>query len=98
MKRKTASARAYHGIVASLPCVLCEEIGQTQQTRTEVHHCREGAGMGQRGHDFDVVALCEDCHRGRQGIHGDRSLLRIANVSERGLRNITAEKAWRKAA
>ena len=94
MASKTKAARTYHAAVASLPCVLCELIGQTQTTHTEVHHLREGQGMSQRAHHFRVAALCEECHRGTAGIHGDRALLRIANVSEGDLADITAEKAW----
>lgn len=91
---KSKAARTYHEAVANLDCVLCGAIGQSQAARTEVHHLRSDAGMGQRSHHFNVAALCEDCHRGTMGIHGDRSLLRIAKVSERDLADMTAEKAW----
>lgn len=91
---KSRAATTYHAAVASLPCVLCEAVGQTQTSGTEVHHLRADAGMGQRSHHFNVAALCEDCHRGQLGVHGDRALLRIAKVSERDLADITAEKAW----
>jgi hypothetical protein len=91
---KSKAARSYHEVVASLPCVLCDLIGQNQTAHTEVHHLREGSGLSQRAHHFRVAALCEDCHRGSAGIHGDRALLRIANVSEGNLADITAEKAW----
>lgn len=77
--------------VASLPCQLCKALGQTQETRTEVHHMRTGQGMAQRASDFLAIALCSDCHRGPLGLHGDRSLLRIAKLDEFDLLAMTVE-------
>jgi hypothetical protein len=54
-----------------------------QTSKTDVHHIRHGAGIGQRNSDYLTIPLCHDqCHQGANGIHGDRSLLRIANVTE----------------
>lgn len=97
-KVKTAASRAYHATVADLPCRLCIRLGQPQTSPTTVHHIREGQGLSQRAHHFLVVALCRDCHQGRHGVHGDRSLLRIAKVDELTLAAETAEAAWRVAA
>lgn len=83
MSKPTKSERDHMARVASLPCVLCERLGQHQWTRTTVHHLRAGQGAGQRASNYLVVALCQDCHTdGRLGMHGDRTLLRIANVDE----------------
>jgi hypothetical protein len=47
-----------------------------------LHHIREGQGAGQRASHWLVIPVCPECHQGPNGIHGDRSLLRIAKVSE----------------
>ena len=68
--------------VAALPCALCERLGMEQTTPTEVNHIRTGQGMSQRSSNYLTIPLCQECHRGPQGLHGDRSLFRIAKVSE----------------
>ncbi len=78
---KTAAGRAHMGRVAALGCVLCRLRG-IGTPPAEVHHVRLGQGMAQRASDFLTVPLCPSCHRGPFGIHGDRRLLRAANVSE----------------
>lgn len=75
----------YLRLVAALPCVLCSRNGLIQEARTEVHHLRESEGMGQRAQDWLGIAACSHCHRGPAGIHGDRSLLRVAKVDEADL-------------
>ena len=81
-KKKTDQEKAYHRLLALMPCMLCAELNQEQRTRTEVHHIRAGAGMGQRsGHNL-ALPLCSECHRGSQGVHGDKSRLRIASTNE----------------
>ncbi len=55
----------------------------TQSSKTDVHHVREGQGVAQRASDYLAIPLCHSgCHQGPQGIHGDRSLLRLAKASE----------------
>lgn len=71
------------GRVAAMDCILCRLLGMQQESKTDVHHIREGQGMAQRASNWLVVPLChEGCHQGPNGIHGDRSLLRIAKVDE----------------
>jgi hypothetical protein len=41
--------------------------------------------MSDRASDYLAVALCVDCHRGHDGFHGTKALLRIAKVSEMDL-------------
>lgn len=77
--------------VRGLPCVLCTLLGTPQTSHTTAHHIREGQGMSQRAPDMLTVALCRECHQGKQGIHGDRTLLKIAKVSELGLLALTLE-------
>jgi len=69
-------------LVHALPCVVCTELGETQTSHTQAHHVREGQGMSQRAQDWLTIPLCEDCHTGRSGIHGDRSRWRLACMDE----------------
>lgn len=62
--------------VSQTPCVICGS------WPVEIHHAREGQGMGQRASHFMVAALCSECHRSSLGLHGDRTLLRIHKLSE----------------
>lgn len=68
--------------VLAMPCVLCARLGMTQSGRTFAHHARTGQGASQRASDFLAIPLCYACHQGDQGIHGDRSLMRVAKVEE----------------
>ena len=88
----TAKESAYVARVRSLSCVLCDMLGQRQTTPTNVHHPREGQGMSQRADHFLSIALCQECHQGKLGIHGDRTLLRIAKVDEMDLLAATVER------
>jgi hypothetical protein len=62
--------------VSSLPCSLCGD------SPVEVHHIREGQGMAQRANHFLTIPLCPACHRGPNGVHGDRSMMRIMKKDE----------------
>jgi hypothetical protein len=81
-RRRTEAESRHLGRVKALRCVLCTELGMTQQGTTEAHHIRAGQGGAQRASDWLAVALCEDCHRGPRGIHGDRSRLMQAKCTE----------------
>lgn len=84
MKRQHESAHLSN--VADLPCALCAE------SPCEVHHIREGQGMSQRASHYLTVPLCPGCHRGPQGVHGDKTMLRIHKTSEIQLLADTIEK------
>lgn len=77
--------------VAKLPCVLCKHLGRGIVRPVQVHHLRHGQGMGQRAANWLTIALCQDCHQGPNGLHGDRSLLRIGKVDELDLLAMTIE-------
>lgn len=82
-KRATAAEQRHMDRVAELGCILCKKIGAQQFSKTDLHHIREGQGMAQRASNWLVVPLCHDsCHQGPLGIHGDRTLLRIAKADE----------------
>lgn len=81
--RATDIEREHMGRVKRLRCVLCARLGQEQESITDVHHLREEQGGAQRASNWLVAALCHlRCHQGPTGIHGDRSLLRLAKCTE----------------
>ena len=82
MKRRTAAESRHLDRIAGLPCALCYLMNESQQGPTRCHHIREGQGGSQRASDFLTVPLCDEHHQGPQGIHGDRTLWRIAKLAE----------------
>lgn len=75
----TIAEKRHMGRVAQLSCGLCGAHG------VEVHHIRTGLGMAQRASHYLTVPVCPDCHRGPQGIHGDKTMLRIRKWTEMDL-------------
>ena len=74
--------------VAGLPCATCGVYG------VQVHHIREGQGMAQRADDWLTIPLCPDCHTGKNGIHGDKTMLRIMKATELDLLADTYRKIY----
>jgi hypothetical protein len=91
-KHKSAAAKRYHARLAEQPCALCVELGMAQTTPTEIHHIRAGQGMSQRAGHFLALPLSYEAHRGPNGIHGDRSLWRIAGHDELSLLDVVLER------
>lgn len=75
-KQATAAERRYMDKVSKLRCVICGDRSEC------LHHVREGQGMGQRAQHYLVIPLCNDCHTGTHGIHGDRSRWKIFKMDE----------------
>lgn len=84
------SVKTHKNRVAALGCILCQALG-LPPSPAQLHHIREGHGMSQRASDWLVIPLCPSCHQGNTGIHGDRSLLRIAKMEELDLLALTME-------
>lgn len=84
----TAAEKRHMYRVASLPCACCGVTG------VQVHHIRETMGMGQRASNWLTIPLCPDCHTGRSGVHGDRSMLRIIKADELTLLADTLSKLY----
>jgi hypothetical protein len=38
--------------------------------------------MSDRASDYLVIALCVDCHRGPNGFHGTKTLMKLAKMTE----------------
>jgi hypothetical protein len=86
----SAAGKRYMGKVAKIGCVLCAHLGHGKVAAT-VHHLRAGQGTGERSSHFLTIALCPDCHQGPNGLHGNRSLMRIAKLDELDLLALTIE-------
>lgn len=85
----TAAQRRHMGLVASLPCCLCGAHG------VQVHHIKEGKTFGKRDKlHFCTIPVCESCHTGPNGIHGDETILRIVKKSETELLAETLERIY----
>lgn len=69
MRKTDAFEKRHMGRVAELGCVLCRHLGHGHSP-AEVHHIREGAGMGQRSPHYLTIPLCPEHHRGNSGVHG----------------------------
>jgi hypothetical protein len=82
----TSAERSHMDRIAQLPCACCGAHG------VHVHHIREGQGMSQRASNFLTVPLCPDCHTGPNGIHGNKSLMRIQKLDELDLLARTIER------
>ena len=84
------ASERYMGRVAAAGCMLCKALGRGH-VPAAVHHVRDGQGMAQRASHYLTVGLCHECHQGPNGLHGNRSLLRIAKVEELDLLAMTIE-------
>lgn len=75
--KATAAQRQHMADLAEMPCVLCAALGMEQSTKTTIHHIRHGQGMAQRSSHWLTVPLCQECHQGDEGTHGDKSRLDV---------------------
>ena len=69
-KKPTTSEKAHMGRVARLPCVVCKETLGLETFGVQVHHIRDGQGMGERASNWLTVPLCQYHHTGSGGVHG----------------------------
>ena len=54
--------------VAELGCVVCRNLGYGPSP-AQIHHVRDGQGMGQRADNFSVIPLCPQHHQhGNYGV------------------------------
>ena len=64
-KAITTAERAHLEAVKSVACVVCDA-----PPPSIAHHVNQGD-------HFTTCAVCEPCHVGRGGIHGDQSMWRL---------------------
>lgn len=76
----TAAERRHVSAVKSLNCVICDAPGPT-----EAHEPEQGAW-------FTAIAVCPECHRGKDGWHGTRARWKNARMSEIQAINTTLER------
>ena len=57
-------------------CVVCGE------PFAHLHHIIEGRTPGRRSGDFCVVPVCEPCHTGPHGIHGNGQRWTLRKMDE----------------
>lgn len=82
----TRAESEYLARVARLGCVACALLGfDTDDVQPEIHHPRDGEGMGQRASNWLAMGLCPEHHRGPHGVHGDRLILRQLKCTEMDL-------------
>lgn len=62
---------------------MCRHMGYGP-TPAQVHHLREGQGMGQRASAWLTVPLCDTHHANSSpgGIHGQRRAWKLAGVGD----------------
>lgn len=79
----------YLSLIRVLPCACCCVAGPSR-----AHHIREGQGMAQRAPDVLAIPLCDDCHQGPQGVHGDRSRMRLNKLDELKMLALTLARVF----
>jgi hypothetical protein len=93
MKRSTPltkGASRHMGRIKEMPCICCTLLGRRQESTTDAHHIREDR---EERNDFLTIPLCHsDCHQGTNGVHGDKTYLRLLKMSEWGLLAATIER------
>lgn len=82
----TKAEKLHLSRVAALPCCLCGS------QPVEVHHILEGRIKGRKCGHMTTIPLCQDCHRGRSGIHGDKAMLKIMRKTELDLLGETIQQ------
>lgn len=88
----TKAEKRHMDKVSRMGCMLCRALGHPSDAPATIHHIREGQGMSQRASNWLTIPLCPDCHLGKNGIHGDRALLKIAKVEELDLLAMVIER------
>ena len=76
-KPLTAAESEHLALVKSCPCSVTGVAPPS-----EAHHIRQGD-------HFTTIALSWDAHRGPHGIHGDKSLWRLAKMDDVAALNVT---------
>lgn len=84
----TLAAKRHMAKVAELPCCLC------LAWPVEVHHVLEERTPGRKSPDWLTIPLCPECHRGNEGIHGTKAMLRVAKKTEMELLAKTLEAIY----
>ncbi len=89
----TKAEKRHMDRVADLGCYMCQRLGHGP-TPAQLHHLREGQGMGQRASNWLVVPLCEKHHANysKDGWHGGRKAWKREQVTEMDALEWTIER------
>lgn len=77
LNKLNKTERAHLARVKDLPCSVCDA-----PAPSEAHHIKQGQ-------QYTAVALCPDCHRGYNGLHGTKAFWRIRKMDELDALNVT---------
>lgn len=69
-------------LVKSSGCAVCDA-----GPFVEAHHIVQGD-------HWTCIGLCQGCHTGPMGIHGDKTMWRIAKLDEIGALNVTLSRIY----
>jgi hypothetical protein len=58
----TKNEKQHLSRVAGLGCIACRKLG-FYDSEAEIHHLREGQGVGMRASNYDAIPLCHKHHR-----------------------------------
>ncbi len=81
-KAHTAAESAHMAAVKSVACVVCDA-----PPPSAAHHVNQGQ-------HFTTCALCWECHQGKQGWHGDKTMWRIRKMDEWAALNETLRRVY----
>lgn len=81
-KAFTAGERAHLEAVKSVACSVCG-----YPAPSEAHHIKQGR-------HFTCISLCTECHRGKDGWHGTKTLWRIRKMDEWDALNETLRRVY----
>ena len=79
---QTKQEREHVGRIKSMSCICCLLLEQPTVHASSAHEIRQGSW-------FLSIPLCVDCHQGKNGVHGDKTYLRILKMDEFDLLNET---------
>lgn len=88
-RSRTDQEIIYQEKVAELGCIVCRLHGDMQQGAAIVHHVR--AGKLRADCHYQVLPLCERDHVGKDGVHGDRSRIKLLGKTQQDLLIIIKE-------
>ena len=80
LNKLNAREREHLARVKALPCSVCGASGPS-----EAHHVKQGL-------QYTCIALCENCHRGYNGLHGTKAFWRIRKMDELDALNVTIKR------
>ena len=80
LNKLNSREREHLARVKALPCSVCGASGPS-----EAHHVKQGL-------QYTCIALCENCHRGYNGLHGTKAFWRIRKMDELDALNVTLKR------